>query len=104
MFWIAIWIGALLPTVIVSRLVLLALKRWDAGTTKLIIAYAISWVICVVITSFGAADGGPNNYLRGIINNTPPLALWMVLDFLVYRRTGEVRLVPANFKRKPPST
>lgn len=81
-------IGALLPTLLISRLILWLGKRMRGGAyPDLIIAHAISLAICFVISAFGAADGGPPKWMAGFAYLLPQL-FWLIFD-LVRKTKGK---------------
>lgn len=82
--------GALVPTLLFSRLALWVLKRWKAGAAKLIVANAASYAIMSTIAAFGMANGGPPKFGAALVLYAMPQIVWLVLDIVRYRRTGVV--------------
>lgn len=81
-------IGALLPTLLISRLILWLGKKMRGGAyPDLIIAHAISLAISFVLAAFGNADGGPLNWMAGFTYLLPQL-FWLIFD-LVRKTKGK---------------
>lgn len=59
-------VGALIPTFIVSRLVLLCFRWWRGGAWKAVVVHLISWPICGALGALGAADGGAIDIVAGM--------------------------------------
>jgi hypothetical protein len=86
MFDIALFIGALVPTFLLSRLMLWALGRLNSGAPLAIIANSASLAISGTLLWFGA--GSLANLWVYIIGQT----LWLVLDLVRLRKnTAETR-------------
>ncbi|MBT3923727.1 MAG: hypothetical protein HOF21_14250 [Nitrospina sp.] len=73
-------LGALVPTLLISRLFLLATKKWDGGYRRVLLANGMSLVCCILIGGMGMADGGafagPQAFLISII----PQCFWLLVD------------------------
>lgn len=52
-------LGALVPTFLISRLVLWTMKRWNGGALRLVVGNLFSALICGALGGLGYADGGP---------------------------------------------
>lgn len=78
-------IGGLAITLLISRLILLVLKKWDGGIKKFAIAHALSVAICITAYAFGSADGGPPNWSAGSFYLLPQL-VWFLFDVVRDRR------------------
>ena len=78
------FVGALVPTFLISRLLLWLLKRWDGGYVRYVVANAISGIASVVLAAFGNADGGSPRWDMGLIYLAPQ-AVWLVIDLFGYR-------------------
>lgn len=72
---VAAFVGALIPTVIVSRLILWALRRWHGGYLRLLVANAASWGIAF------AAAGQAMAPIYAVAQ-----AVWLGLDLWRWRR------------------
>jgi len=78
-------IGGLLITFLISRLILLILKKWNGGVTKLAVAHTISFAICLTAYAFGSADGGAPQWTAGGFYLLPQL-FWFAIDIVRHRR------------------
>jgi hypothetical protein len=47
-FMVGGFIGAFIPTFLLSRLLLWLLKKWDGGTRKIILVHAVSLTACIL--------------------------------------------------------
>ena len=82
-----IWIGALVPTFLVSRLLLfLTRKIGVSGPLRIILSHTVSLGLVFLIAGIGFADGG--NFAGGeaILAYAPPQLFWLMVDFGVARR------------------
>lgn len=82
----AFFIGALLPTFLISRFLLFILKKWDTKYKKLLFAHAISLLIATVIGGMGMADGGAFAAVQAFGAYLLPQALWLAVDAVLLRR------------------
>ena len=73
-------IGALVPTFIVSRLLLWAMRSWDGGVTRLLVANGGSWLVAAFLGGLGMADGGAFAGLQAAALYFVPQTLWFGLD------------------------
>lgn len=78
-------IGGLLITLLISRLLLLILKKWNGGLTKFAVVHVVSFAICAVAYAFGSADGGPPNWSAGSFYLLPQL-VWFLFDVIRSKR------------------
>jgi len=84
-------IGALIPTFILSRLLLWSLKRWQAPHWRLIVAHGLSLSIAIVIAGLGNADGGSFAGERSVAIYAPAQAFWLIVDFIRHFRSSRMR-------------
>lgn len=92
MAMIAVLIGALIPTFLVSRLLLWVLRSWNAGVRRFAVAHAGSWLICGFLGGMGMADGGAFA-TQAIAIYGLPQAFWLVMDLVRHkRRASETKL------------
>lgn len=84
---IAFFVGALVPTFLVSRLLLLATRSWSTGGySRLALCHGCSLVIASFIGGIGMADGGAFAGLDAAASYAVPQAAWMAFDALRLRR------------------
>ena len=83
MSYLALFVGTLIPTVIVSRIALGLMRGWDGGTRRLVLAHAGSLLICALFAGMGMADGGAFAGGKALIQYAPAQAFWFLAD--VYR-------------------
>ena len=74
-------------TLVLSRLALLALARWDGGWPRLLAAHALSFAISWAWFAFGSADG--KTYLGAGLVYLFPQGLWLLVDYLRGRSARE---------------
>jgi formylglycine-generating enzyme required for sulfatase activity len=81
-------IGALVPTFLVSRLLLWLLRGWNAGLGRLAFAHILSLLICALIAGMGRADGGAFAPLEAGLAYLLPQGVWFVVDVIRARARG----------------
>lgn len=89
-----IWffVGALIPTFLLSRIALWLLKRWNGGYARLVAAHVLSLAVATLIGAFGMADGGPLAFGVAFLSYVGPQLLWMALDgWRLHRKLPEAR-------------
>jgi len=83
---IAHFIGALVPTLLVSRLMLLVFKKWDGGYTRLVVANGVSLLVACLLGGMGMADGGAFAAGAAFATYAPAQAVWLAVDAWLYHR------------------
>lgn len=73
-------VGALVPTILLSRLGMWMLKGWDGGNRKIVVAHLISLLICSLIGGMGMADGGAFAGIQALMVYLIPQAFWAVAE------------------------
>ena len=86
LYWSAGWLGGLLPTFLISRLLLWFMKTWDGGTRRLVCAHGFSFLFVILIGGLGMANGGNFAGLEAAISFSIPQAFWFGVDFLRHRK------------------
>lgn len=81
----AMVLGALVPSGIVSRLLLLLTKRWRRSIRLLIAVHVVSGALSCLISALGHADGGPLDWSYSGIYLAAQ-AVWFVVDVVRERR------------------
>ena len=85
---IAIWFGALIPTLLLSRLTLLPVKPEHRGRpSRLLLAHAIAFALCVLLLGLTA-----NMFGDGLVSGARVYALpqifWFILEWVWRARTA----------------
>jgi hypothetical protein len=80
------FLGALVATFVLSQLAFLAFRTWDGGWLRLLVAHAISLMLCWAW--FTSPPDGKVDLAAGIIF-LPPQALWLLVDYLRGRSARE---------------
>jgi len=98
---IAIWFGALIPTLLLSRLTLLPVKPEHRGRpSRLLIAHALAFGLCVLLLGFTDGEGGiggriANMFGDGLTSGARiyalPQAFWFVAEWFWRVRTAGQR-------------
>ena len=86
MFYVGMFVGSLLPTLLVSRILLLILKKWDGGWKKLVFAHVISLLLSGLLAGMGMADGGAFVPIKAIGIYALPQAIWLGMDLFLLKR------------------
>lgn len=87
---IAFLIGALVPTLLLSRLVLLFLRKWEGGAQRLVFAHVVSLLGCTLLGGMGMADGGAFAPVQAFGAYVLPQLLWLLLDVWRLRRKSSI--------------
>lgn len=90
---IGVLVGALIPTLVLSRLLLLAMRSWDGGLPRLLVANGGSLLIAALIGGMGMADGGAFAGMEALTLYALPQAVWLIMDIARHRK--------AIFKPRP---
>jgi len=85
---IFVWIGALISTFIITRILLWVAKRFLSGNQKIFITYSISLILVLFLSSIGLGTGSFTDRIATIhisiseamINNLPPLTFLLLID------------------------
>lgn len=83
---IAFMIGGLIPTFLVSRLLLWLMRSWDGGISRLVVAHIFSWLVAAFIGGLGMADGGAFAGFRAATLYAVPQGVWFLFDFVRHKR------------------
>lgn len=79
-------IGGLIPTGLISRLLLWIMRSWEGGTARLVTANVLSWLVVSVIAGFGMADRGDFAGFEAAFLYALPQIVWLVIDMVRQRR------------------
>jgi len=85
---VGFFVGALIPTFLLSRLVLWLMRSWDGGVTRLALAHVFSWLIGAFIGGLGIADGGAFAGIQAAGMYALPQAVWFVVDMFRHKRAS----------------
>lgn len=77
-------LAALVPTFLISRLMLWLLKRWNGRYLRYIATHAISGALAVVLAAYGFADGGSPDWDAGLVYLMAQ-TFWLGVDLLAFR-------------------
>ena len=84
---IAFFVGALVPTLLVSRLLLVATRGWKrGGVVRLFCCNAGSLLIASALAGIGMADGGAFAGTEALITYAPAQAVWLIVDLVRTKR------------------
>jgi hypothetical protein len=73
-------IGAILATLLFSRLFMWLTNRIGDNTTHILVAHGLCYLIIITLASFGFANGGPPDPTLPLIVYTVPQLLWLAID------------------------
>jgi hypothetical protein len=74
--------GALVPTFLISRVILWLAKSWDGGIPRLLVVHVLSWLMCSYIAAMGMADGGAFAGVEAAFLYGVPQAVWLLFDLV----------------------
>ena len=78
------FIAALVPTFLISRLLLWLTKAWRGGYARYAVVNLLSGLIAVVLAAAGFANGGPLRWDAGLIYLAAQ-AVWLAVDLFAHR-------------------
>lgn len=81
----AMLLGALVPTFLLSRLLLWITKRWNGGVPRLLLVHVICGALAVVASAYGYPDSGAPDWSRSLVYIVAQL-IWLVVDLVRGRR------------------
>jgi len=81
----AMLLGALVPTFLLSRLLLWITKRWNGGVPRLLLVHAICAALAVVAAAYGYSHTGAPDWSYSLLYVVAQL-VWLVVDFIRGRR------------------
>lgn len=90
-------VNALVLTLLLSRLALWVLSKWQAGTSKILIANATSFLFVILIGVLGLVRT-KLQFADDIKGYAISQVIWIVLDIRQYRKLGDVSMTPWKFK------
>lgn len=99
-------IGALVPTFLISRLILWLMRSWQGGVRRLALAHCTSLLLAAFIGGMGLADGGAFAGAEAALSYSLPQAFWFAVDLYRYRRANKALVrqsagLPANATDDP---
>lgn len=87
----AMFVGAVVATGLLSRILLVATTWWrTGGTARLVLVNVLSGILACVISAFGHANGGPLDWSYSGIYLLAQ-AVWLVIDIARRRRSSETK-------------
>ncbi|WP_292020796.1 MULTISPECIES: hypothetical protein [unclassified Brevundimonas] len=78
------FIAALVPTFLISRLLLWLTKAWRAGYARYVVVNLASGLIAMVLAAAGFANGGPPRWDAGVVYLAAQ-AVWLAVDLFAHR-------------------
>ncbi len=85
---IALWLGGLIATYLISRVLLFLTKKWDGGTLRIIVVHTLSLALVLTLSAFGHADPAPVQVTPDmVITYLPPQLVWLGVDLWRLRPT-----------------
>lgn len=84
------FLGALIPTFIISRVALAITKKWTSGgLLRVFVCHVFTLMVSTLLAGFGMSDGGPwaPSALNALAAYLPPTLVWYAHD--VGRVRGE---------------
>ncbi len=91
---VATMAGGLIPTVLISRLLLWITRSWNGGIPRLVLANGVSLLAVALIAGMGMADGGAFAGAEAAILYVPPQAVWLTFDLVRHWRGHKPVLFP----------
>jgi len=88
MAWLGFFLGSLIPTLLVSRILLWATRAWDSETPRLVTCHTGSLLILAFVGCVVADGSGFASFYAAAIF-APAQAIWFLLDLL--RRWRQAR-------------
>ncbi|WP_181182220.1 hypothetical protein [Mesorhizobium sp. B3-1-3] len=85
----AMLLGALVPTFLLSRLLLWITKRWNSGVPRLLLVHIICGALAVVASANGYSEAGTPDWSRSPLYIVAQL-IWLIVDFVRCRRQSQI--------------
>lgn len=79
MYWVGFFVGALIATYLVSRLLMWLTKSWDGGKRKVLTVHAISLMMCGLLGALGGVAEGPFGAVY-LVGYAVAQVIWMLMD------------------------
>lgn len=83
------FIGALLATYLLSRLLFWFVKGWDGGARKVITVHVMSLTVCGLLGGMGFARDGAFAGVYAISVYAVPQFIWMAIDLVRLRKQNQ---------------
>jgi|GEM_PF-3096323 len=106
---VAFFIAALVPTYVLSRVLLVFFWRADSGPSLIAGCHVGAYLFCVLVGAIGFAAGDPvagaPKVMLGILSFALPQFAWLVLDLYRFEQRYGRRRVRSEARevRRPPS-
>lgn len=84
--YLGLFIGRLIPTFILSRLIELSIRKWIGNPYKLVISNGGALVIMTILAGYGFIDDGPPVFWQALCVYFPPVIFWVVFDVIRWIR------------------
>ncbi|RWI42825.1 MAG: hypothetical protein EOR88_26510 [Mesorhizobium sp.] len=81
----AMLLGALVPTFLLSRLLLWVTKSWNGGVLRLLLVHIICGALAVVASAYGYSANGAPDWSHSSVYMVAQL-IWLIVDFVRGRR------------------
>lgn len=91
MYWIGLFLGALVVTFLITRLFLWISRNWGGEPMRIVYVHAASLLLIFVVAGFGMADGGPFR-TGAFLYYLFPQGLWLAFDLFRWQKAQ----APAN--------
>ena len=82
---VADFVGGLIPTFIISRMLMWVMRSWNGGVSRLLLIHSISLLIISFIGAMGMADGGAFAGARAAALYAVPQIVWFLADLWRHR-------------------
>ena len=87
---IGFFVGALVPTFLISRLGLWLTRQWPGGVTRLVTVHCVSLLLTAFVGGIGMADGGAFAGAEAAMGYALPQAIWLIVDLVRFTRLKPV--------------
>lgn len=99
---IAFFVGALVPTFLISRLGLWLTRQWPGGATRLITVHGVSLLLTAFVGGMGMADGGAFAGAEAAMGYALPQAVWLIVDLVRFTHRNPASEPQAPKQDDPP--
>jgi hypothetical protein len=77
--------GAILGTLLFSRVFMWLTKLIGDNTTHILVAHGLCYLVIITLASFGFANGGPPDPTLPLMVYTVPQLLWLAVDLFALK-------------------
>jgi hypothetical protein len=91
LYYVGAIFGGLIPTFLISRLLLWLFRSWSGGVRRIVVIHTISLLLASLIAGIGMADSGPFAPFKALTIFSLPQAAWVIFDLFRMNSAAKVK-------------